>query len=242
MREYVFTIHYAEGAHPTAEVFREYPDLVAQSVDCAATADRFWRIEHVSGPEAALDHLVDVVQTPRVPPEVISMREPGIDAYHEVVDRTTDRLTLYTRLSDIQGTDAVPALVTKYLDGHAVFETTRHAGEYRWRVLLENDHKIGMLYDTLTGRCRDDLSMSFERMGEASDWAADAMSVASMPAEQREAMSLAVARGYYEEPRDVELQELAEETDVPRSTLSYRLRRAEAALARRFVSSLNGPD
>lgn len=238
MREYVFTVEYAAGAHPTADVFREHPDLVAQSVDCGATTDRFWRVEHVSGPEPALGALVDATLTPAVPAEVVSGRDREIDSHHEVIDRCTDRLTLYSRLEGIEGTDAVPALVTKYLDGHAVFETTRRDGEYRWRVLLENDRQIGLLYDTLTGRSREELSVTFERMGDAQGWAPDALTVASMPAEQREAIRLAVAEGYYEEPREVELQELAEATGVPRSTLSYRLRRAESTLARRFVGQL----
>jgi predicted DNA binding protein len=45
-----------------------------------------------------------------------------------------------------------------------------------------------------------------------------------------------VEHGYYETPRNVDVGELADHLDVPRSTLTYRLRRAEAALAERHVA------
>ena len=57
-----------------------------------------------------------------------------------------------------------------------------------------------------------------------------------VPAEQREALQTAVEHGYYETPRKVDLSELAAEIGIPRSTLSYRLRRAEAQLAKQFVA------
>ncbi|ELZ08665.1 helix-turn-helix domain-containing protein, partial [Natrialba aegyptia] len=44
--------------------------------------------------------------------------------------------------------------------------------------------------------------------------------------------------GYYETPRQIDLSELADRLDVPRSTLSYRLRRAEATLASTFVGEM----
>jgi predicted DNA binding protein len=50
-------------------------------------------------------------------------------------------------------------------------------------------------------------------------------------------MAAAVERGYYETPREITVEELAEELDLPRSTLSYRLRRAEAELVRSFVGT-----
>nr|WP_231753940.1 helix-turn-helix domain-containing protein [Natronomonas sp. CBA1123] len=48
-------------------------------------------------------------------------------------------------------------------------------------------------------------------------------------------MAAAVEAGYYETPREIETYELAEQLGIPGSTLSYRLRRAEAWLAKRYV-------
>ncbi len=61
-------------------------------------------------------------------------------------------------------------------------------------------------------------------------------SAESLPVEQRAALQAAVERGYYETPRRIDLSDLAEELSVPRSTLSYRLRRAKASLATAFVA------
>ncbi|MEZ3118023.1 helix-turn-helix domain-containing protein [Halobaculum sp. MBLA0147] len=66
-------------------------------------------------------------------------------------------------------------------------------------------------------------------------WHTDLLGGGSLPDEQREALELAVERGYFEEPRAVSIEDLATELGVPRSTASYRLRRATAALAEGFV-------
>jgi len=54
--------------------------------------------------------------------------------------------------------------------------------------------------------------------------------------EQDAAVRAAVEHGYYQTPREVETYELAEKLGVPGSTLSYRLRRAEAKLADAYVT------
>ena len=53
--------------------------------------------------------------------------------------------------------------------------------------------------------------------------------------EQDSALRAAVEQGYYKTPRAIETYGLAEKLDVPGSTLSYRLRRAEAQLAAAYV-------
>ena len=56
-----------------------------------------------------------------------------------------------------------------------------------------------------------------------------------MAPEQEAALRAAVEHGYYESPREIDVGELAEHLDVPRSTLTYRLRRAEQRLAKQYV-------
>ena len=58
---------------------------------------------------------------------------------------------------------------------------------------------------------------------------------AVLTAHQREALEAAIDAGYYEQPRDTSLTDLAAELDVAKSTLSGVLRRAEAALSRAYV-------
>ncbi|MFP8954921.1 helix-turn-helix domain-containing protein [Natrialbaceae archaeon A-arb3/5] len=55
---------------------------------------------------------------------------------------------------------------------------------------------------------------------------------------QREALRLAISRGYYESPRQVTAEELAEELDISQPSLSALLRRGERRL---LFSSLGEP-
>ncbi|QCS44422.1 helix-turn-helix domain-containing protein [Natrinema versiforme] len=55
---------------------------------------------------------------------------------------------------------------------------------------------------------------------------------------QREALRLAISRGYYESPRQVTAEELAEELDISQPSLSALLRRGERRL---LTSSLGEP-
>ncbi|TKX76629.1 transcriptional regulator, partial [Halorubrum sp. SD626R] len=60
--------------------------------------------------------------------------------------------------------------------------------------------------------------------------------------EQEAALRAAVEHGYYETPRETDVGDLADHLGVPRSTLTYRLRRAEEQLAKRFVADARLPD
>ena len=58
--------------------------------------------------------------------------------------------------------------------------------------------------------------------------------------EQAAALEAAVEHGYYETPRETDAGDLADLLDLPRSTLTHRLRRAEAHLAKRRVADAAG--
>ncbi|MFB6176769.1 MAG: helix-turn-helix domain-containing protein [Halobaculum sp.] len=47
-----------------------------------------------------------------------------------------------------------------------------------------------------------------------------------------------MAHGYYETPRECTVTELSDRLDVARSTLQYRLQRAESQLLAAFVEQL----
>lgn len=53
--------------------------------------------------------------------------------------------------------------------------------------------------------------------------------------DQEAALQAAIEHGYYKTPREVDVSELAEHLDVPRSTLTYRLRRAEEHVMAAYV-------
>jgi hypothetical protein len=52
---------------------------------------------------------------------------------------------------------------------------------------------------------------------------------------QRETIEAAVTHGYYEEPKDISLQQLADTLDISKSALSRRLKRAEANIVSQLV-------
>lgn len=58
-----------------------------------------------------------------------------------------------------------------------------------------------------------------------------------LTAEQREALVLALERGYFETPSDVSLDELAEELGITRQALSKRIRRGNAKVLRAVLLS-----
>ncbi|WP_449271428.1 helix-turn-helix domain-containing protein [Haloarcula vallismortis] len=60
----------------------------------------------------------------------------------------------------------------------------------------------------------------------------------SVRPEQSRVLELAAGKGYYETPRETTLDDIAAELDWPRSTVSYRLRQAEAALVEAYMSTL----
>jgi predicted DNA binding protein len=92
-----------------------------------------------------------------------------------------------------------------------------------------------MLYDTLGSRLADGVRFRFERLTEVETWQNTVLAANSLPAEQQETLALAVDQGYFETPRAVTLDDLAEQLDVPRSTVSYRLRRAVGEVVSNFV-------
>lgn len=57
---------------------------------------------------------------------------------------------------------------------------------------------------------------------------------AEVTEKQREALEMAVSSGYYETPRETDLEELAERLSVSRSAVSQRLNAVEAKLVRSF--------
>ncbi|WP_458189992.1 helix-turn-helix domain-containing protein [Haladaptatus sp. NG-WS-4] len=69
------------------------------------------------------------------------------------------------------------------------------------------------------------------------EWEDDVLSLVDLPYEQRKALETAVEQGYYETPHDIKTHELAAHLDIPRSTLQYRLQRAEAWLAKLFADT-----
>ena len=236
MREFTFAIEYRTGADPIADVFIEYPETVARSFDGYVTTEQFWRIERISGPESALDAIEAVRFDDDRCGESITEPDCVANRYHDRLERAEGELVLYTYLSEIIDCESVHTIAGKHLDPGVVFETRRQEHRHEWRILMRSDAKIGVFYDEIGARLRDGLSFRMGSLRDADGWQRDVLSPVSMPAEQRAALQAATEHGYYETPRASTLDEIAAALEIPRSTLSYRLRQAETRLVRQYIN------
>ncbi|WP_290814605.1 helix-turn-helix domain-containing protein, partial [Halovivax sp.] len=141
---------------------------------------------------------------------------------------------------------SVPHVALEHLGRGLLFETYREGRRYRWRIVLGSAAPVGDFFDALADEVGACAGMEVLRLTELDPEGkrvdGDVGDDEKLPAEQRVALSAAVEHGYYETPREIDLDELANELDIPRSTLSYRLRRAEAALATSFVERVDALD
>ena len=235
MREFTFDIVYDRGADPVMDVFIEHPTLVAEALHGCVATDRFWRIERLTGPTAALDaverlRLDEAVRT-------VSVTETDCSAtrYHDVLDRSDDERVIYSHVENVTDGESVQTLAGRYLPHGSLYCTTRRENRHRWRVFMKSDEKVGLLYDALGANLREGLSFRMGHLRDAEGWGHDSLGSVALPPDQRTAMRAALDHGYYRTPREITLDDLAAELDVPRSTLSYRLRRAEERLVSGYL-------
>lgn len=237
MREFTFAITYERGADPLMDEFVERPELAADSMDVPLAADAFCRIERFTGPPSALDAVERLRTDPEHVGESVGATTCDATADHHVLESEPERRVVYSYVEDVAGCTSVHALAGQHLDPGVLFETRRHGDRHEWRLLLRSDHSVGLFYDALTGGLREGLSFRTGHLREAEPWDNGPLARTELPGEQRVALGEAFRRGYYETPREISLEELAAELDVPRSTLSYRLRRAEARLVGSYAES-----
>lgn len=235
MREFAFSIQYEEGADQLGDVFAEYDDLIAYSLEGCATNEQFWRVEWLTGPPAALDQVEAIRADDSLRSESITERTGEGSVYHDTFVNQDDERIFYAWVDDIRRCETVHTITAQYLPPGVLFETHRHQQSHDWRVLTRSDEKIGIVYDVLSAVLREGLSFSMRHLRDADGLRENPFSSVTLPGSQQKAIEAAVEAGYYETPRAVSLDDLADDLGVPRSTLSYRLRRAESALATAFA-------
>ena len=249
MREFAFTITYERGADHLMDVFIDHPGLYARTVSCHATEDTMWRLDEVTGPREALAEYDDRLEGLSRCSSLRGMGGCPIDWTYEILaERPTSRL-VYSRQSEGDGCRSVPYLAATHLGDGALCRAEQHGHEYKWRILVDDsegseppraDGAVRSIYEELREHLREGLSLEFERVTGATEWSEDLADRSSLPYKQREALELAVEYGYYDNPRRTSIQDIAEIEGIPTSTLQYRLTRAEAWLAKTFVSTETG--
>lgn len=239
VREFVFTLEYDRGVDPIVDVFIDHPEAVARSVACSIVGTDMWRLDRFTGPEEAIEALDGLVLDAN---RCNECPKGACDSYreHELLARDATSATVYTFREGIDACPALPYHATEHLGPGVFFETRRRGNEYVWRILTRNGETAGGLYDAMRDDFPESVRISLTQAQDPTHWGEPATTDAELPYEQRAALEAAVDAGYYRTPRDTTLSELAEETGVPRSTLQYRLQRAEAWLAKEFTDGSLG--
>jgi predicted DNA binding protein len=231
MREFVFVLESDPGCNPVSDTLAEHPSARVRSLSCHATPESLWRVDRVTGTPAAVEAVVTAYQEPDYCTDcLVSECDSRCDV--QVLDRTEESAVLYARWDDTGVCESVPHLALEYLGAGLLFETDREGRRYEWRIVAPDGTDLSGFHAALVEATADCTGIELERIGDVDSWDGSPPTDAGLPPEQREALVYAVEHGYYETPRETDLQALSEALGVPRSTLSYRLRRAEAKMAK----------
>lgn len=241
MREYVFALEYDPGTNPVADVLEANPDTTIRSLSCHVTNDSLWRVDHAAGPSRALEALEEAYLDPTYFADCLVRDDCGAECETQVLDRSRDELVVYTYWDRTDACTSIPHLGLEYLGDGLLFETYRANRQYRWRIVLGDGPSLHAFYDALRNEVDECTGIETLRLTDVDPTRHGSVegdgSEPTLPPEQERALRTAVDNGYYETPKKTDLETLSSELDIPRSTLSYRLRRAEATLATSFVDA-----
>ena len=236
MREYVFTVRYEPGVDPVMDVFIEYPETIAKSVSISVTREGLWRVDRLTGSEAALDAVEEAFLDTNHCNECAGPHA-RCEAAREYQTITSDETswTVYSHLREVRNCHSVPFLASRHLGDGLLFDAQRRGHRYEWRFLLPYERRVGELFDAMQSGLPEGVTITLEQVGTPTRWGENLTTIADLPYEQRDVLETAVSMGYYATPRSVTLADIAGELGVPESTCRYRLRRAESWLTTRFV-------
>jgi len=237
MRDLVFALEYEPGCNRVADALADHPDARIRSLSLHATNERLWRVDHATGTSAALDDVEGAFLAGDYYADCLATDHCGATQTTEVLERTDDALVLYSRWERTPNCASVPHIARDHLGDGVLFETRHEGRHYTWRVVHSGEGDEAGFFDEVARAVGDCATMEMLRAGDAaSSGEGPAAGADGLSPEQEAALRAAVEHGYYESPREVDVADLAEHLDVPRSTLTYRLRRAEEWLAKRHVA------
>jgi predicted DNA binding protein len=237
MRELVFALEYEPGCNRVADTLADHPEARIRSLSLHATAERLWRVDHATGSSEALDDIEGAFRNSDYYADCLASGDCGATQTTRVLDHTDDTLVLYSDWERTPTCASVPHIARDHLGDGVLFETRHEGRHYTWRLIHSGEGDVGAFFEDLEAAIGDCARTEMLRTAET---AAPAGKAANGPnelsPEQEAALRAAVEHGYYESPREVDVGELADHLGVPRSTLTYRLRRAEEQLAKRHVA------
>jgi len=241
MRELVFALEYEPGCNRVADALADHPDARVRSLSLHVTADRLWRVDHATGTATALDAVEDAFLNGDYYADCLVTEDCGATQTTRVLDRADDTLVLYSDWERTPACASVPHIARDHFGDGVLFETRHEGRHYTWRLIHSGRGDVAAFFDALESAVGECAQTELLRTADTTTSATGADGTPSaLPPAQEAALQAAVEHGYYESPREVDVSELAEHLDVPRSTLTYRLRRAEEHVAKQHVAGERG--
>jgi len=222
-----------------ADALADHPGSRVRSLSVHATDDHLWRVDHATGTPAALDDIEAAFLDGDYYADCLATEHCGATQTTRVLDHTDDTLVLYTDWEPTPVCASVPHIARDHLGESVLFETRHEGRHYTWRLIHSAKRRGRKFFDALRAAVGDAARTELLKTASASGaarWVGNergrsgALSRAGGRDQGRRR-----TRYYYESPREVDVGELADHLDVPRSTLTYRLRRAEERLAKAHV-------
>lgn len=237
MRELAFALEYDGGVSAVADALAEHPEARIRSLSLHATDEEIWRVDHATGSNDALEAIERAVRDGDYYADCLASSDCGATLSTRVLDETGETLILYSHWVRTATCDSVPHIARDHLGDGVLFETRHETRHYTWRVIHPGDGDGAAFFDALEDAVGDGVQIEMLRAGATGEGPETGSDGNLLPPAQAAALRAAVEHGYYETPRDVDAGELANHLEIPRSTLSYRLRRAEEQLAKQYVAA-----
>ncbi|RJT04780.1 MULTISPECIES: helix-turn-helix domain-containing protein [Halococcus] len=242
MRELVFALEYEPGCNRVADTLVDHPDASIRSLSLHATEERLWRVDHATGSPDALAGIENAFLNSDYYADCLATEDCDATQSTQVLDHTDDTLVLYSYWERTPLCSSIPHIARDHLGDGLLFDTHHESRHYTWRIIHSGEGDVSGFFNELETAVGDCARMEMLRTAATSTASKGDGSPTELPPEQQAALQAAVEHGYYESPREVDVAGLAEHLDAPRSTLTYRLRRAEEHLAKQHVARTQLPD
>ncbi len=228
MRELVFALEYEPGCNRVADTLATYSGARIRSLSLHATAERLWRVDHATGTPDALAAIEDAFLTSDYYADCLATDACGATQTTQVLDQTADTLVLYSTWKRTPRCASIPHIARDHLGNGVLFETRHEGRHYTWRIIHSGRGDVSAFFDDLDDAVTTCARMEILRTADVSVSTRDADHEPNgLSPDQEAAVQAAIEHGYYKTPREIDVSELAKHLDLPRSTLTYRLRRAE---------------
>ena len=154
--------------------------------------------------------------------------DPSIES-HEILVETPDRI-----LCDFTAAATSRRISDELIEeGGSLLDATGANGWWQVEMRFSDRKSLSTTYDRLTDA---GARVEVVRVADLTD---EVSTHPRLTPEQREALSAAFERGYFEIPRRISMEELAEELDISHQALSERLRRAYDTLVNAELEPAN---